>query len=169
MAIVYFKAVGLKAYVVPLRGKAFKDVNRDLRTVAKKIATELRPEVVSAVRQSKAPQAFPLAHTTRVKSDRIPVLSVGAVNPKFARHTFRRTGGDSKKRRGAMAHGVVYGTKGGRRNGGGDYYKIRRDETGGPLGYSVTRGRAWKKAQRAYLREYGKVLRRYGFDVRGIR
>lgn len=164
----YVKVIGLKALVTPLRGKAFKDVNRELRVVSKKIAAEVRPEVVSAVRQSRAPQAFPMADTTRVKSDRIPVLSVGAVNPKFARHTFRRPSGSAKLRRGAMAHGVVYGTKGGRRKGGGDYYKIGRDESGGALGKSLSGGRAMRKAKRAYLREYGKVLRRYGFDVRGL-
>jgi hypothetical protein len=167
--VAYVKVIGLQEYVRPLRGKVFKDVNRELRVVAKQIAAEMRPEIVSAVRQSNAPQAWPMAATTRVKSDRVPVLSVGAVNPKFARHTFRRPSGSAKLRRGAMAHGVVYGTAGGRRRGGGDYYRIPRDTTGGPVGQSVSAGRAMRKARSAYLREYSKVLRRYGFDVRGIR
>jgi hypothetical protein len=165
----FIKVTGLKAYVVPLKGKVFKDVNRELRVVSKKIATEIRPDVVSAVRQSKAPQAWPMSATTRVKSDRVPVLSVGAVNPRFT--TPWRRGGQSaaqsKKRRGALAHGVVYGTAGGRRKGGGDYYKIPRDESGGPLGKSLSSsyGLAMRRARVAYKREYLKVLRRYGFDV----
>jgi len=161
------RVTGLKAYVVPLRGKVFKDVNRDLRVVSKKIATEIRPDVVAAVRSSRAPQAWPLSATTRVKSDRVPVLSVGAVNPRFTT-PWRRSGqsaAQSKKRRGALAHGVVYGTKGGKRKGGGDYYHIGRDESGGPLGKTLNGGRAMRRARASYKREYLKVLRRYGFDV----
>jgi hypothetical protein len=162
------KVIGLQAYLTPLKGKVFKDVNRELRQVSKKIATDLRPEIVSAVQQSDAPQAYPMAATVRVKSDRLPVLSVGAVNPRFARHTFRRSTGSAKLRRGAMAHGVVYGTKGGHRKGGGDFYRITRDNSGGPLGRSLKGGRAMQQARKAYLREYYRVLRSYGFDVRGV-
>jgi hypothetical protein len=162
------KVTGLQAYLKPLKGKAFKDVNRELRSVSKKIATEILPEVTSAVRQSKAPQAGPMAGTARAKSDRVPVISVGAVNPRFTNSKFRRAGSSaaqSKLRRGAMAHGVVYGGKGGHRKGGGDFYKIPRDNSGGTLGKSLAHGRAMKKAQVAYLREYYKVLHHYGFTV----
>jgi hypothetical protein len=64
-----------------------------------------------------------------------------------------------------MAHGVVYGSKGGHAKGGGDFYKIPRDESGGALGRSMSRGRAMRKAQSAYLREYSVVLRRAGFQL----
>jgi hypothetical protein len=162
---------GVTQLVKVLRGPKFKEVNRELRAVSKKIATELRPEVVSAVRQSNAPQAWPMSETVRVVSDRVPVLSVGKVAPKFKSSTFRRPAGGApaKLRRGAMAHGVVYGTKGGRRKGGGDYYQIPRDESGGALGRSMSRGRAMRKAQSAYLREYSIVLRRAGFELQAGR
>ena len=157
-----------------LRGKAFKDVNRDLRVAARAIAETIRPEVVTAVRQSRAPQAWPLAGTVRTHSDRVPVVVVGKVNPKF-QTPWRRSGqsaAQSKLRRGALAHGVVYGGKGGKRSTPAqeNYYKIRRDESGGPVGRSLTSsGRAMSKARGAYHKEYIKVLRRHGFTIDGGR
>lgn len=168
------KVTGLDAYVRPLRGKVFKDVNRELRVAAKRIAGDIRPEVEQAVKESRAPQAPAMARTVRVHSDRVPVVVIGKVNPRFATTKFRRAGQSaqqSKMRRGALAHGVVYGPRGGRKDtrAAENYYRIGRDDSGGPVGRSVaSRGPAMRKAQDAYLREYVAILRRYGFTVKGV-
>ena len=165
--------IGLQAYVRPLRGKVFRDVNRELRVAAKRIANDIRPVIEEATAASHAPQAAALARTVRVHSDRVPVVVIGKVNPRFS-EPFRRKGESAKSvklRRGALAHGVVFGPKGGKRATARNenYYKIGRDERGGPVGRSVTgSGAALDAAAEAYLREYYRVLRRYGFVVRGI-
>ena len=168
------KVTGLDAYVRPLKGKVFKDVNRELRVASKRIATEIRPTVEDATRASRAPQAAAMSRTVRVHSDRVPVVAIGKVNPRFAK-PFRRSGQtakQSKMRRGALAHGVVYGPKGGRRSTSAaeNYYRISRDDSGGPVGRAVRgSGATLDAARAAYKREYLAILRRYGFDVRGIR
>ena len=68
------EVIGLKAYVAILKGKAFKDVNRELRTASKRIAGTVAPIIVDAVGQSGAPQSTALARTVRVHSDRVPVV-----------------------------------------------------------------------------------------------
>jgi hypothetical protein len=109
-----------------------------------------------------------------VHSDRVPVVVVGKVNPRSAKSQFRRAGQSaqqSKMRRGALAHGVVYGPRGGRRSTpvSENYYGIRRDDSGGPVGRSVaSNGATMRRAQDAYLREYAAILRRYGFVVKGL-
>jgi hypothetical protein len=174
MAQAAIKVTGLQSYVKPLKGKVFKDVNRELRVVSKKIAADILPIVEQATRSSQAPQAAAMSRTVRVHSDRVPVVVIGKVNPRFAR-PFRRPGqsaAESKRRRGALAHGVVYGPRGGRRDTSAaeNYYRIPRDDSGGPVGRSVTSsGAAMDQARESYLREYVRVLRHYGFDVRGVR
>jgi hypothetical protein len=157
--------LGLKAWVVALKGPAFKDVNRALRAEAYQIAKSLEPEVEAAVRTSRAPQAQVMSKTVRAKSDRVPVLSIGAVNPRFSTPFTRRGTGNSRQRRGAIAHGVVYGTKGGRRPGGGDYYHIRRDNTGGPVGRYMLNGPAFDAATDAYFAAYRKILAEAGINL----
>lgn len=165
--------IGLQAYVRPLRGKVFKDVNRELRSAAKKIAADIRPIIEDAVGQSSAPQASAMARTVRVHSDRVPVVVVGKVNPRFA-SGFRRPGESatsSKRRRGALAHGVLYGPRGGKRatSVNENYYGIARDNGGGPVGRAVAAsGAAMDEARAAYRREYLAILRRYGFTVKGL-
>ena len=158
--------IGLTAWVVALKGPAFKDVNNALRSQSLEIAKRLEPEVSRAVTLSRAPQANAMSKTVRAKRDRVPVLSIGAVNPRFSKPFTRRGKGDSKKRRGALAHGVVYGTKGGHLKGGGDYYHIGRDNTGGPVGRYMA-GPAFDKACDAYFVAYRRILKDAGIDLRG--
>ena len=151
--------LGLTAWVTALKGPAFKQVNNALRSEAYQIAQSLVPDVERAVRLSRAPQATAMAKTIRAKRDRVPLLSIGAVNPKF-RSGFTRRGSTvtSRQRRGAIAHGVVYGTKGGHPKGGGDYYLIPRDESGGPVGRYIVNGPGFSAACDAYFVAYRKVL-----------
>jgi predicted dehydrogenase len=168
----YVKVIGLQAYLKPLKGKVFKDVNRELRMASKRIALDILPTIVDATGQTGAPQSAAMARTVRVHSDRVPVVVIGKVNPRFA-SGFRRAGSSaaqSKMRRGALAHGVVYGPKGGKRStpANENYYRKRRDETGGAVGRAMRSGPAVKTAQESYRREYYAILRRYGFKVKGV-
>jgi len=166
------EVTGLTGLVRELKGPLFKDLNRELRQFSKLIAADLVPHVEAAVRRSDAPQADAMARTVRVHSDRVPVVVVGKVNPRFKSHKWR-TGPDSKKRRGALAHGVVYGPKGGRRDTRVDenYYRIPRDPSGGALGRSMASGAIWDEATAAYLKYFHAAARGHGFirDGRGIR
>jgi hypothetical protein len=165
------EVTGLTGLVRELKGPLFKDLNRELRQFSKLIAADLVPHVEQAVRASAAPQAQALARTVRVHSDRVPVVVVGKVNPKFKSSRFK--GGNTKRRRGALAHGVVYGPLGGRRDTKAheDYYHIPRDESGGPLGRSVRTGPVWDEACAAYLKYFEAAARHHGFisDSRGLR
>jgi hypothetical protein len=158
--------LGLTAWVTALKGPAFKNVNNALRSEALLIAKSLLPSVEQAVAQSQAPQAKVMVKTVRAKSDRVPVLSIGAVNPRFSTRFTRQGKGDSKKRRGAIAHGVVYGTKGGHLKGGGDFYRIPRNSSGGPVGRYMV-GPAFDAACDAYFVAYRRVLKEAGIDLRG--
>ena len=166
---------GLADLTRALRGPAFKDVNRQLRASSRAIAAEvLLPLVRQAVAASGAPQAGAMADTVRVHSDRVPVVVVGKVNPRFT-SGFRRGkgGGDgsaraSKMRRGSLARGVVMGPLGGRRDTPAteNYYRIGRDPSGGALGRALRDGGTVAEAGTArYLAEYVRVLRGAGFDV----
>lgn len=153
--------LGLEAYLKPLKGKVFKDVNRELRQFSKLIANDIRPLVEDGVRASNAPQADAMAKTVRVHSDRVPVLVVGKVNPRFATG-FRRGGAaDSRRRRGQLAAGVVKGPA-----GPVNYYKIPRSESWGALGRALrSSGRIMSEAEQAYQKFYMATLKRYGFKV----
>lgn len=167
---------GLRDLTRALKGPAFKDVNKQLRRSARAIAGDLLvPMVRAAVAASPAPQAQAMAATVRPHSDRVPVVVVGKVNPRFA-SGFRRSGrggGDtsaagSKRRRGSLARGVVAGPLGGRRDtpAAENYYRIGRDDSWGALGRALRDGGAIAQAGTArYLDEYAKVLRAAGFDV----
>jgi hypothetical protein len=158
---------GLQPLVRQLRGPAFRDVNRELRAVSKLIATDLLPEVRAAVAASGAPQAAAMAATTRVHSDRVPVVAVGKVNPKF---TTKFRGGDTKRRRGSLAHGVVYGPLGGKKTTPAheNYYRVGRDPSGGALGASMRTGPIYDRACEAYLKQWLAVMKHHGFlDVSG--
>jgi hypothetical protein len=166
------EVVGLRGLVAELKGPLFKDLNRELRQFSKLIAADLVPEVQKAVRRSAAPQADAMARTVRVHSDRVPVVVVGKVNPRFRGSKFR--GGDTKRRRGALAHGVVYGPKGGRRDTPADenyYAPQQRDESGGALGQSLRTGPLWDEATAAYLKYFEAAAKQHGFieDRKGLR
>jgi hypothetical protein len=112
-----------------------------------------------------------MARTVRVKSDRVPVVSVGAVNPPI-RGWRRGSAQDSKMRRGAMAHGVVYGPAGGKRDTlvKENYYRIPRDSSGGTLGkYLSDNGRIMRQAEEAYLKFYMATLKAHGWVTPSLR
>jgi hypothetical protein len=162
------EVTGLTGLVRELKGPLFKDLNRELRQFSKLIAADLVPHVEAAVRQSGAPQADAMARTVRVHSDRVPVVVVGKVNPRFRGSRFR--GGNTKKRRGALAHGVVYGPKGGRKDTPADenyYAPQRRDDSGGALGRSVKSGPIWDEATAAYLKYFQAAATHHGFIKSG--
>ena len=158
------KITGLQPLVKQLKGPMFRDINRELRAVAKLIAKDMVPEVQDAVRRSNAPQAAAMAATVRVHSDRVPVVAVGKVNPKFSTR-FSRPGQNSKLRRGSLAHGVVYGPLGGKRSTPvhENYYRIGRDPSGGALGQSMRTGPIYDKACEAYLKQWLAIMRHHGF------
>ena len=161
------EVVGLEAYLKPLRGSAFKDVNRELRQFARLIAADIAPLVEQGVAASPAPQAQAMSKTVRVHSDRVPVVVVGKVNPRF-RSGFRRPGNTAKEnklRRGSLAAGVVKGPKGGKRSTptSEDYYRVPRSESWGPLGLLLTsNGRIMREAEEAYLKFFMATLRQHG-------
>ena len=168
------EVTGLTGLVRALKGPLFREMNRELREFSKLIAQDLVPEVQTAVRQSPAPQAEAIAKTVRAHSDRVPVVVVGKVNPRFRSSKFTRRGSNSKRRRGALAHGVVYGPKGGKQETKADenYYAPQgRDDTGGALGRSLRSGPLWDQATALYLRYFESAATRHGFvrDSRGLR
>ncbi len=172
MAQSAIKVAGLQPLIKELRGPMFKDVNRELRAESKRIAQDMVPHVADAVRASAAPQADAMAGTVRAHSDRVPVVVVGKVNPKF-KSGFRRKGQSaaaSKLRRGALAHGVAYGPKGGKRatRPHENYYRIARNNTGGAFAHALD-GRVLDRATEAYLAAYGDVMRRHGFVGASVR
>lgn len=162
---------GLRELTRALKGPRFKDVNRQLRQSSRAIATDtLLPLVTRAVAASPAPQAHAMAATVRVHSDRVPVVVVGKVNPRFA-SGFRHRGesaGSARLRRGSLAAGVVYGPLGGKRATpvAENYYRMPRDASGGVLGRATSDGGGIAEAgTQRYLREYLRILRAAGFDV----
>lgn len=157
---------GLKGYVTALKGPLFRDVNQALRFEARDIADAIVPAVADAVRASAAPQADAMSRTIRTHNDRVPVVVVGKTNPRFKNHKFARRGSDSRRRRGAMALGVIAGPLGGRRDTKAheNYYKIPRDPTWGPLG-AMIRGPIMRQVEIEYLRAYLRILKAHGFDT----
>jgi len=168
------EVTGLTGLVRALKGPLFKDLNRELRQFSRLIAADLVPHVEAAVRESPAPQAEAMSATVRVHSDRVPVIVVGKVNPRFRGGKFTRKGSNSKLRRGSLAHGVVYGPKGGKRDTRPDenyYAPLTRDESGGALGRSLRTGPIWDEATALYLKYFEAAARHHGFikDARGLR
>jgi hypothetical protein len=160
---------GLVELVAQLKGPAFRDVNQAMRPMARSIADELRPHVELALRLSPAPQAKAMAGTVRTKSDRVPVMVIGATNPKFSAHKFTHKGETARQRklrRGSLAHGVIFGPKGGKRSTAADenyYAPQQRDDSGGPLMRSMRTGALYDRAVKAYMDGYLHILTHYGF------
>lgn len=175
-SLVRIKADGLTELTRALKGPQFKDVNKQLRAAARGIAADLLvPLVADAVRHSGAPQADKMAATVRPHSDRVPVVVLGKVNPRFAsgfRTSGRRGGntsaGSARLRRGSLARGVVAGPLGGHRNTptAENYYTIGRDPGWGALGRALRTGGPIAEAGTArYLTEYLRILQAAGFTV----
>lgn len=170
MATARVKITGLDQLVRELKGPAFRDVNRELRQHARTIAQDLIPEVAAATRASGAPQADKMAATWRVHSDRVPVVALGKVNPRFD-SGFTHKGESAaarRRRRGSLAHGVTYGPKGGKRSTAAaeNYYRIGRDASGGPLGAALAGGGPiFTQVCALYLRAYLATLRAHGFTT----
>ena len=152
----------MRELVAELRGPMFKDINKDLRAFSKLIATDMKPFVEDAVRRSNAPQAAAMAKTVRIHSDRVPVVAVGKTNPPLKGWKGKHPdAGKNRRRRGAMAHGVLAGPK-----GGPNYYGIPRDPSFGPLGRALREGSPlMREAEEAYLRFYMSTLRARGWDT----
>lgn len=159
---------GLTSLVRELKGPAFKQINYALRQEARDIAESVRPHVALLVAMSPAPQAQALAKTVRTKPDRVPVIIVGKTNPKFG-SGFRRKGesaASTKQRRGSLAHGVIYGPKGGKRATPPDenyYAPLQRDDKGGAIIRSVREGAVFEIAAEVYVAAYLDILTRHGF------
>jgi hypothetical protein len=158
------QTTGLTELVRALKGPAFRDINKELRAGSKLIAQDIAPHVSAGVRASGAHQASNMAATVRVHPDRVPVVAVGKVNPRFST-PFR--GGNTRRRRGAMSLGVVAGPAGGHRSTSAheNYYGIRRDSSWGSLGRAL-QGRIMTEAETAYLKLFIAALRAHGLDAR---
>lgn len=156
----------------------FQDINKALRPEAYAIAEKLVPMVKTIVRESGAPQSGAFVDTVKAKRDRLPLVAIGAVNPKFtnaakrrgntAKFTRRGSGPEaSRARRGAMAHGILFGPKGGHRpreHGatGQNFYGIPRRE--GYLARALDEfGVITRHASALYLESYLRVLRVHGW------
>ena len=160
------EVTGLRPLVQVLKGPAFRDINKELRQHSKVIAADIAPLVSAAVARSGAPQSAAMAATVRPHSDRVPVVVVGKVNPRFSSR-FTRPGSDSKRRRGAMALGVVSGPRGGKRSTRAheNYYHRPRDPSWGSLGKAM-QGPIMRQAEITYLRLYIATLKAHGLDAR---
>jgi hypothetical protein len=171
---------GLLPLVKELQGPVFRQVNAQLRDEARWIADQIAPEVRRALLLSNAPQAPAFVQTVRSKRDRVPVVVIGASNPKLSRFSRRgpRKDGkariDSRWRRGAMAHGIIYGPKSGQRAAPpaagkrrtANVYRLGRNEDGGAVMRSIHSGPAFRGAVAAYTTAYRRVLRQHGFRVK---
>jgi hypothetical protein len=165
---------GLTSLVRELKGPAFKRINYELRQEARNIAETVRPHIALMVALSPAPQSQALAKTVRTKSDRVPVVIIGKTNPRF-KSGFRRkseAAASTKARRGSLAHGVVFGPKGGKRDTRVDenyYAPQRRDDTGGAIMRSVRHGSIFEIAAEQYVAAYLEILTHHGFVTDGSR
>lgn len=85
-------------------------VNGELRRESKAIADSAVPLVKRLVASGPAPQSRKMADTVRARSDRTPLVIVGAVNPKLS--GFNR-GAKAARQKGSLAWGVERGPRGG--------------------------------------------------------
>ena len=161
------EVVGLTELVADLKGPMFRSINNQLRVEAELIARKLVPTVQAVVRNSAAPQAPAFVGTVRAKRDRVPLIAIGAINPKFQNSKFTRRGaGDSKARRGSMAHGILFGPKGGKKSTpmSENYYRIPRNEDA--LADALSEyGVVTRHATNLYLEAFIRVLRTNGWEA----
>lgn len=144
----------------------FQNINNELRVEAFLIAEKLVPTVQGVVARSGAPQSAAFVETVRAKRDRVPLVAIGAINPKFGTKFTQRGAANSKARRGSMAHGILFGPKGGQRRTAVDenYYEVpRRDQY---LTQALSEnGVIVRHATNLYLEAYLRVLRRHGWGA----
>jgi hypothetical protein len=130
----------LKA-VQSLQADLRKQANAELRAAARECASQLAAELRVAAASSPTPQAQLVARTIKVKSDRIPVVSIGGT---------RKVG-----RYGAPAGALVWGSERGGRNfvaaDGGSYW----------IGPTVERF-ASSRALQSYRRGVYEILHKWG-------
>lgn len=132
-----------------------------IRNESLRIAETMVPDVVSAVRSSPAPQAAKVSATVRAKRDRMPVVKIGATQPKLS--GFRGRKPNKARHKGSVAWGVERGPAGGHRSGTpANYYKVPRSVRGygvGPRMQQIGRGVIveYRAAIANVLRETGVI------------
>ena len=115
-----------------MRGMGGYSPNYDIRGQAQQVAAKMLPDIKRALGGAPAPQAAGVAGTARAKRDRIPVVRVGAVNPKLS--GFRKRRASNRLGKGSVAWGVERGPAGGHRgSGGANFYGVPRN----PGGYAI--------------------------------
>jgi hypothetical protein len=130
-----------------------------IRNEALRIAETMVPDVSAAVRASPAPQAAKVSATVRAKRDRIPVVKIGATQPKLS--GFRGRKPNKARHKGSVAWGVERGPGGGHRSGrGANFYKVPRN-TGG-YGIGPRMGRIGGSVIVEYRAAIANVLRAVG-------
>jgi hypothetical protein len=141
-----------------MRGMGGYSPNYDIRGQSQQVAAKMLPDIRAALAGSPAPQAAGVAGTARAKRDRIPVVRIGATNPKLSGFKKRRP--TNKRSKGSVAWGVERGPAGGRRRGGGNFYGVPRNQGGyaiGPRLPQITAG-----VIKDYQAVVADVLRRSG-------
>ncbi len=89
--------------------------NSELRQEARALADHLaRTTIVPLIRAGRAPQSAKMAETVRTKADRMPVVRIGAVNPKLS--GWRSGRPENRRYRGSLAWGIERGPGPGRPN-----------------------------------------------------
>jgi hypothetical protein len=112
-----------------VRGMGGYSPNYDIRGRAQQVAAKMLPDIKRAIGGSPAPQAAGVAGTARAKRDRIPVVRIGAVNPKLS--GFRKRRASNRRGKGSVAWGVERGPAGGHRAGSSaNFYGVPRVATG---------------------------------------
>lgn len=107
-------------------------VNGELRRESKMIATAALPVIRGLVARGRPPQSEKMADTVRARYDRVPMVAVGAVNPRLSGFRSRRP--TSARAKGSLAWGVEKGPAGGPRTRPRNVYGVPRSSRGYALG-----------------------------------
>lgn len=135
---------------------------RMMRELRKQTQVMARQVIIPAVQERGRATGYTLdarmADTARAMNDRLPVVKVGAVNPKVS--GFKRTAvGDRKYARGQLAWGSEKGSKGGAKRGrhaglGVNYYGHQRVEPGRWIYWAINSA----AVTRGVIQGYGAVV-----------
>lgn len=145
---------GIRGYT-PAGTRMMRELRKQTKTMSERV---IIPEVQARGRATGRPFDEAMAATARAFNDRLPVVKVGAVNPKVS--GFKRTAvGDRKTARGQLAWGSEKGPKGGARRGkhaakGVNYYGKPRNETGYWVYWAINSA----KVTRGVIQGYGEVV-----------
>lgn len=105
--------------------------NRQMKDAARNLAEQLaRTTVVPLVRSGPAAQSTAMAATVRPKTDRMPIVRIGATNPRLS--GWRRSA-NSRRWRGSLAWGIERGQF----PGSPDYYRAPRRNSGYVIGANI--------------------------------